>query len=102
MHKLSAAECNYDAINREFVAIVSRLKGWRHYLLGTHFLVRSDHASLWYLQPQPNLSCRQARTLDFLSQFDFAIVQVPEKSNVMADALSHRPDLATAVVDTTV
>ena len=48
------------------------------------------------------LSCRQARTLDFLSQFDFAVVHVPGKSNVVADALSHRPDLATAVVDTMV
>ena len=44
----------------------------------------------------------QARTLDFLSQFDFAIVHVPGKSNVVADALSCRPDLATVVVDTMV
>ena len=44
------AERNYDAMNREFVAIVSGLKRWRHYLLGTHFVVRSDHASLRYLQ----------------------------------------------------
>ena len=49
-HKLSAAECNYDATNREFVAIVSRLKRWRHYLLGTHFAIRSDRESLRYLQ----------------------------------------------------
>ena len=49
-HKLSAAERNYDATNREFVAIVSGLKRWIHYLLGTHFVVRSDHASLRYLQ----------------------------------------------------
>ena len=49
-HKLSAAEHNYDAMNREFVAIVSGLKRWRHYLLGTHFVVRSDHASVQYLQ----------------------------------------------------
>ena len=49
-HKLSAAERNYDATNREFVAIVSGLKRWKHYLLGTHFVVRSDHASLRYLQ----------------------------------------------------
>ena len=50
LHKLSVAEQNYDAANREFVDIVSGLKRWRHYLLGTHFVVRSDHASLRYLQ----------------------------------------------------
>ena len=44
-HKLSAAERNYDATNSKFVAFVSGLKRWRHYLLGTHFVVRSDHAS---------------------------------------------------------
>ena len=49
-HKLSAAECNYNAMNREFVAIVSGLKRWRHYLLGMHFVVRSVHASLRYLE----------------------------------------------------
>ena len=49
-HKLSAPERNYNAMNREFVAIVSGLKRWRHYLLGTHFVVGSDHASLRYLQ----------------------------------------------------
>ena len=39
LHKLSAAEHNYDATNREFVAIVRGLKRWRHYLLGTHFVI---------------------------------------------------------------
>ena len=97
---MSAAERNYDATNREFVAIVSGLRRWRHFLLGTRFVVRSDHASLRYLQTQPNLSRRQARTLDFLSQFDFDVVHVPGKRNIVADALSRRPDLA-SVVDTT-
>ena len=49
---------NYDATNREFVAILSALKRWRHYLLGAHFIVRSDHASLRWLQSQPQLSRR--------------------------------------------
>ena len=35
-------------------------------------------------------------------QFDFAVVHVLGKSNVAADALSRRPDLATAIVDTMV
>ena len=37
---------------------LSALKRWRHYLLGAHFIVRSDHASLRWLQSQPQLSCR--------------------------------------------
>ena len=38
--------------------------------------------------------------LDFVLQFDFAVMHMLGKSNVVADALSHRPDLATAIVDT--
>ena len=55
-HRLSVAEQNYDATNREFVAILSTLKRWQHYLLGAHFIVRSNYASLRWLQRQPQLS----------------------------------------------
>ena len=66
-HRLSLAEQNYNATNREFVTILSALKHWRHYLLRAHFIVRSDHASLRWLQSQPQLSRRQVRTLEFCS-----------------------------------
>ena len=48
-HRLSAAERNYDATDREFVAILVGLRRWRHYLVGTKFIVCSDHASLKWL-----------------------------------------------------
>ena len=49
LHQLSAAERNYDATNCEFVAILAGLRRWHHYLVGTKFIVRSDHASLKWL-----------------------------------------------------
>ena len=48
-HPLTAAECNYDATNHEFVVILAGLRCWSHYLVGTKFIVRSDHASLKWL-----------------------------------------------------
>ena len=48
-HWLSAAEHNYDATDRELVAILAGLRHWRHYLVGAKFIVRSDHASLKWL-----------------------------------------------------
>ena len=48
-HWLSAAERNYDATDCEFVAILAGLRHWRHYLVGTKFIVCSDHASLKWL-----------------------------------------------------
>ena len=48
------------------------------------------------------MSRRQARTLDFLLQFDFAVMNMPGKSNIVADALLCRPNLDAAAVDITV
>lgn len=35
--RLSSAECNYSATEREFVAIKLALERWRHFLIGKHF-----------------------------------------------------------------
>jgi hypothetical protein len=41
--------------------------------MGRKFLILTDHAALVYLQTTANVSRRNARWLDFLSQFDFDI-----------------------------
>ena len=91
-HKLSPAERNYSTHEKEQLAIITALREWRHYLLGTHITIETDHLSLKYLQTQPTLSQRQARWQEFLSQFDFEIVYKPGKQNTVADALSRRAD----------
>ena len=48
-HRLSAAERNYDATDYEFVAILAGLRRWRHYLVSTKLIVRSNHTSLKWL-----------------------------------------------------
>ena len=92
--KLTSAESNYPTHDREMLAVVYALKQWRHYLEGHHlkFTVVTDHASLRYLQTQPNLSRRQARWMELLAQYNFEIVYQPGKFNTVADALSRRPD----------
>jgi hypothetical protein len=47
--RLSSAERNYCATEREFVAIKMSLERWRHHLIGMKFTVLSDHAALTYL-----------------------------------------------------
>ena len=86
--KLNAAEGNYATHEKELLAVIHALRTWRHYLLGNHFVVVTDHNSLKYLHTQPTLSRRQARWAEFLAEFDFEIVYRPGKSNVVADALS--------------
>ena len=86
--KLQGAERKYPPCEMELLAIIQALQEWRHYLLGPHFHIYTDHLSLKYLQTQPNLSGKEACWLDFLQEYDFEIHYYPGKKNVVADALS--------------
>ena len=85
---MNVAELNYATHERELLVVIHSLPTWRHYSLGNHFIVVTDHNSLKYLQTQPTLSRRQARWSEFLSEFDFEIVYRLGKGNVAVDALS--------------
>ena len=47
--KLSTAEKNYTTTEREGLAMVYALQKFRHYLLGFHFKMFTDHSALKYL-----------------------------------------------------
>jgi RNase H-like domain found in reverse transcriptase/Integrase zinc binding domain len=85
-------EQNYHAQEQELLAIVEALRHWRSYLHGQTFLVQTDHASLQYLTTQDHLTPRQVRWLERLIDFDFKIVHIAGKTNLVADALSRSPD----------
>ena len=90
--KMLAAERNYPVHEQELLAIVCALREWRHYLHGSKFTIITDHKSLKFIRTQPNLSSRQARWSEFLSEFEFDIVYQEGKDNGVADALSRRSD----------
>ena len=97
--KLLPAETRYPVHEQEQLAIIIALKKWRHYLHGTKVKVLMDHKSLVYLETQPHLSNRQVRWGELLSQYDLQIEYLKGKENVVADALSRRPDHAAPVVE---
>ena len=88
----NSAEKNYPVHERELLAIVRALKKWRVYLLGTHFEVYTDHKTLKYIETQKDLSRRQARWAEFLSQYDYTLNYLKGEDNTVADALSRYPD----------
>ena len=53
--KLSIAEKNYTTTEREGLAMVYALQNFRHYLLGKHFKIFTDHSVLNYLVNKPVL-----------------------------------------------
>ena len=92
-HKLSPAQARYPTHDKELLAIIHALRKWRHYLHEKAFTIHTDHQSLKYIQTQAQLNNRQARWIEFLSEFDFTIEYKPGESGLMRipDALSRRP-----------
>ena len=63
---------------------------FKDYLLGSKFTVFTDNNPLCYIKSS-KLGAAQIRWLSELTLYDFDIVYHTEKSNLVADALSHRP-----------
>ncbi|KAG3004503.1 hypothetical protein PC120_g18509 [Phytophthora cactorum] len=76
------------------------LATFRVYLLGSGpFVVYTDHATLQTAVTSPHISQRMARWLSFFAEYDFRVEYKPRRLNVVADALSRRPDYAVKTAD---
>jgi hypothetical protein len=49
---------NYPTHDLELAAVVHALKIWRHYLMGAHYNIYTDHKSLKYIFTQADLNMR--------------------------------------------
>nr|CAN77324.1 hypothetical protein VITISV_012650 [Vitis vinifera] len=67
--KINNTERHYTVQEKEMTAIVHYLRTWRHYLLGSHFIVKTDN-------------------------FDYTLEYKLGSANHVADALSHKAELA--------
>lgn len=91
--KLNDTERRYSVHEKEMTAVVHCLRLWRHYLLGSHFTVKTDNVATTYFQTQKKLTPKQARWQEFLAEFDFTMEYKAGTTNTVADALSRRADL---------
>lgn len=96
--RMTSCEGNYAIYDKELLAIVKAFETWKPELIGLHAPIRvlTDHQSLKYFMTSKQLSSRQARWAEFLSQFSFLISYRAGKDNTVADLLSRPSDLPEA------
>ncbi|GJS23752.1 retrotransposon gag domain, retroviral aspartyl protease, partial [Tanacetum coccineum] len=80
-----------SAYDRELLALVLAVQKWSHYLLGRHFLIRTNHYTLKFLLEQRITTTKQQRLLLKLMLYDFSVTYRAGKKNKGVDALSCRP-----------
>ncbi|KAL0453873.1 UNVERIFIED_CONTAM: hypothetical protein Slati_1365400 [Sesamum latifolium] len=91
--KLKDVEQRYS-VHEELLAVVHCLRLWRHYLLGSPFVVKTDNTAVSHFMTQPKLTSRQARWQELLSEFYFVLEYRAGSSNHVADVLSRMADFS--------
>lgn len=96
--KLNLAECKYEVHDKELLAVYDALLKWRHYLGDSKFTLITDNWANKFIQTKPHLTPRQAKWLEVLQELNCDIVYREGAKNVVADALSRRPDYQTSAI----
>ena len=94
---MTETERRYAQIEKEALASMWACEKFSTYILGTKFLIETDHKPLVPLLGTKNLDSLPPRVLRFrlrLARFDYSITHVPGKLLYTADALSRAPSSA--------
>jgi mRNA-degrading endonuclease RelE of RelBE toxin-antitoxin system len=86
---LNSTQRNWTTIEKEAYAIFYALEHFETHLFGNHFLLRTDHANLRYLN---NKTPKVVRWKCAIQEFDFDVEHVAGKENECADAFSRLID----------
>ncbi|GBG76336.1 hypothetical protein CBR_g22083 [Chara braunii] len=90
--KIKTKKLQDSTYKKELYALVPALKHWKHFLLGKHFKIFSDHSTLQWMKSQGELNDKLARYIQFIDMFDFELRHKKGCYNRVADALSRRLD----------
>ena len=90
---LTAAEQKYTTTEKECLGILWAIRKFRHYLIGAHFTLKTDHKPLQWLESSRNQAHSQhlERWSLELRAYDFTVVHRSGRCNQTADALSRHP-----------
>jgi len=78
----------YIVQEKEMIAVVHCLCTWRHYLLGSKFMIKTNNMATSYFQTQKKHTPKQAWWQDFLVEFNYTMEYKPSHADLVADALS--------------
>ena len=85
---MNVTQRNYCTTRRELLAVICALQHFRHYLLGTKIILRTDHHSLKWLQTFKRPEGILARWVETLAEFDFVIEHRPGRVHSNVDGVS--------------
>ena len=88
---LSPVHQALSAYDKEMMAVLFAVKKWHYFLVGRHFIIRTDHQPLKYLMERKVSTPSQHTWLAQLMSYDFDIVYKKGRENGVADALSRLP-----------
>jgi transposase InsO family protein len=97
---LNHTERKYATTHKECLAIIWCIEECRHYLIGNRFTIRTDHNALKWLMSVKDHNAQLMRWALMLLEYEFEIIHVKGKTNVVADALSRAPiNLISTVIE---
>jgi hypothetical protein len=88
---LGPKAAGFSTYDKEAIAILEALKKWKHYFLGSSLIIKTDQASLKYINEQRITDGIQHKLLIKLMSFNYKIEYKKGKENRVADALSRIP-----------
>ena len=89
---LTPAEMNYSTTDREVLSILYAIRKMRCYVEGYHFIIKTNHMALKFLQSVKEPTGRLAHWILELQEYDFEIYYKKGSLQVVGDTLSRNID----------
>ena len=85
------AEVNYTTTEKELLAIIYTVYKLKYYLIGTKFIIITDHKGLTFLNSTIYHNSRLIRWSLLLQQFSFEVSYCKGRENIVADFFRPNP-----------